>query len=594
MPKRCRAEALRAGAARHAGLKRLGHLLLVSMLVASSTVSFAQQPEASTGFATRPAAHGHDAMVVTANAHATQAAVDILREGGTAVDAAIAAALVLNVVEPQSSGIGGGGFLLHYDASGGRIDAWDGREFAAAAATEELFHENGTPLAFFDAVVGGRSVGVPGLLRMFEAAHAQHGRLPWRRLFEHAIALAQHGFEVSPRLHALLERDPHLRDDPSARSLFYRADGRALGVGQRLANPELSATLRKLSTEGADALYRGEIARDIVAAVQAEPRPGPMTTEDLARYRPVRRNALCGDYRRHRVCGMPPPSSGGGTVLAMLGLLERFDLPSLDPQSAFVTHLFSEAGRLAYADRDAWYGDPTAMPVPVEALIGADYLAARSEQIALTRSMGRALAGRPRGAEAASSVSHERPSTSHLSIVDREGNAVALTASIENAFGSRRMVRGFLLNNQLTDFSFSPQRSDGSPHPNRVQGGLRPRSSMAPTLVFAPDGRLFAITGSPGGSAIIQYVAASIIGVVDWGLAPELVVARPHAGSRNGPTEVEDSPDGRRLAERLKLFGHSPVLRDFTSGVALIVRSGRGWTGAADPRREGTAATVSR
>lgn len=570
---------------------RFAALLCACWLLPASAQT-PHQPEAASGFVARPAVDAPTAMVVSANPHATAAALAILRAGGSASDAAIAAVLVLNVVEPQSSGIGGGAFLLHYRADEGSLQAWDGRESAPAAVDETLFlKEDGERMGFHDAAVGGRAVGAPGLLRLLAAVHAEHGRLPWAQLLQPAIDLAEGGFAVSPRLHALIARDRFLYTDPAARALFYDAAGEALAVGSRFTNPALAAVLRAVAEEGAEVFYHGALAADIVAAVARAPNPGTLSLRDLADWRPLKREALCAPYRQWAVCGMPPPSSGGGTVLAMLGILQGFPLPEVATDSAFATHLFAEAGRLAFADRDAWYADPRAMPLTPQQLLGRDYLAGRAAQIDLRRSMTRAEAGTP-----ADSLSHvaaqhpERAATTHISIVDAAGNAVALTASIEDAFGSRRMVHGFLLNNQLTDFSFQPQDAHGH-HPNRAGPGKRPRSSMAPTLVFAADGSLHAVLGSPGGSAIINYVAATLIGVLDWQLPPDLVLARPHAGSRNGPTEVEDTAAGHDLARRLQMFGHDVVLRDLTSGLALIVRSGQGgWTGAADPRREGVAA----
>ena len=530
-------------------------------------------------------------MIVTANAHATAAGLRVLREGGSATDAAIAAVLVLNVVEPQSSGLGGGAFALSLDARSGRMVAWDGRETAPAAVDENLFvTPSGEEMAFFDAVVGGRSVGVPGLPRLLADMHVREGRLPWARLFAPAIELAEAGFGVSPRLHRLIQADGFLRRDDAARAFFFDEAGQPLAVGTRLRNPPLAAVLRELAARGADAFYSGAIADDIVAAARALPNAGMLAREDLAAYRVVQREALCGPYRRWLVCGMPPPSSGGGTVLSILGMLQRFPLAELAPESVFPTHLFAEAGRLAYADRDAWYGDPQMMRVAPSALLDADYLEARARQIPLDMSAGHVDPGRPAGTAAnRAQIELEQPATTHVSVVDQDGNAVALTASIENAFGSRRMVRGFLLNNHLTDFSFRPADERG-PHPNRVGPGRRPRSSMAPTLVFDAGGRLHAVLGSPGGSQIINYVAATLVGVLDWGLAPDAVLARPHVGSRNGPTEVEQGEAGAALAHRLQLFGHRTVLGELTSGVGLIVRAPGGWRGAADPRREGSAA----
>lgn len=567
-------------------------VLLVGAILAFG--SFAQtpaQPEAASGFATRPAVSTPHAMVVTANPHATDAAVALLRAGGSAADAAIAAALVLNVVEPQSSGIGGGGFLMHFDAGAKRVSAWDGRETAPMAIDERLFlNADGSKLAFYDAVVGGRAVGVPGLLRMFEQVHSRFGKLPWRHLFGPAIGLAREGFAVSPRLHALIVRDQFLRLDEGARQLFFDANGAPLAVGNSLRNPELADVLRRVADTGVESFYHGAIAQDIVAAAGADPNPGKLSLADLANYKAIEREPLCGAYRSFRLCGMPPPSSGAGTVLSLLGVLERFRLAEVDPDSAFASHLFAEAGRLAFADRDAWYGDPEAMPIAPKSLLERPYLTARAESIRLNDSLDRAEPGTPVGAPSpipARAV--ERPSTTHISVIDPHGNAVSLTASIEDAFGSRRLVRGFLLNNQLTDFSFQPADARG-PQPNRAGPGKRPRSSMAPTLVFGPDGALFAVTGSPGGSQIINYVAYTVVGLVDWHLAPDALLARPHVGSRNGPTEVEDTPTGRVLAARLTVFGHEPVVRDLTSGVSLIVRRQNAWQGAADPRREGSAA----
>src|SRR5690554_355106 len=567
--------------------------LMLAMVSWTSWGDERASPEAATGTAAGVSVAEGSAMAVTANPLATRAAAQILGEGGAAMDAAVAAAFVLNVVEPQSSGIGGGGFLLTFDAAGGELVAWDGRETAPTEVDEYLFFDDGRPLAFMDAVVGGRAVGVPGMVSMLEAAHAESGRLPWARLLEPAIELAEQGFEVSPRLAGLIARDRFLKDDSLARTLFFDASGEPLAAGSWLINPQLGEVLRAIAERGADALHHGEIARDIVAAVRQGPNPGSLHETDLASYAPVRREALCGAYRLFRVCGMPPLSAGGGTVLALLGMLERFDLAQLDADVAFATHVFSEAGRLAYADSNAWYGDPAAMSVSAEQLVAPDYLALRADQIEHTTSLGRAKPGQPEGAiEVISAPSLERPSTTHLSIADAEGNAVSLTLSLEHVFGSRRMVRGFLLNNQLTDFAFIPETADGGLHPNRPGPGKRPRSSMAPTMLFNAEGDVHALTGSPGGSRIINYVAASIVGLVDWKLPPEEVVARTHAGSRNGPTEIEDTPAGRALARQLERFGHTPRLADMTSGLAVIVRENGKWRGAADPRREGTAEAV--
>lgn len=563
--------------------------LCLALLVITPCRADRATPELASGFLPRPTVHARTQMAVTANPHATAAAMHVLRQGGSAVDAAITAALVLNVVEPQSSGIGGGGFMLTYAAGSGRRAAYDGRECAPQAADEGLFLDaDGKPMAFFDAVVGGRSVGVPGLLRMFELAHRDQGRLPWATLFAPAIELAENGFPVSPRLHALIAGDRFLMKDPGARALFYDADGQPLAEGAVLRNPALAQVLRTIARQGADAFYTGEIAAHVVARVNAVDNPGRLSLADMAGFRAQRRPILCGPYHGYSVCGMPPPSSGGGTVLAILGLLAPFDMASVAPDSVFAMHLFAQAGRVAFADRDAWYGDPTQMQVSPRQLIAPAYLAQRARLISLDSAGPATIApGQPAGIAPSPARSPERPSTSHLSIVDAQGNAVALTASIENAFGSRTLVDGFLLNNQLTDFSFSPKGAHGK-HPNRPGPGRQPRSSMSPTLVFDADGRLYAVLGSPGGSHIINYVAHTLIGLLDWHLPPDVVLAMPRVSNRNRATEVEGSPAGRALASGLStLFGDEVTLRELTSGLHVIVRDGAGWLGAADPRREG-------
>lgn len=530
-------------------------------------------------------------MAVTANRHATEAAVEMLRAGGGAVDAAIAAQMVLNLVEPQSSGIGGGGFLLHYDTATRKLAAYDGRETAPREAGPELFlGTDGKPMAFADAMVGGRSVGVPGLLAMLELAHERHGRLPWARLFQPAIRLAEAGFAVSPRLHALLAADHYLDRTAAAGALFYNPDGEPLSVGTPLRNPELAAVLRRVSESGAKVFYRGELAREMARAVREHPtNPGKLREADLSTYRPKVREVLCGAYRSYRVCGMPPPSSGGVMVLQMLGLLSHFAPPQEGPLEALSVHRFAEAGRLAYADRARYLADGDFVPVPVAGLLEPAYLAGRARLIDDEMSLGRAEPGQPPEAvSGGTGLEAERPSTSHLSIVDAQGNAVSMTSSIENAFGSHILVRGFLLNNQLTDFSFQPDEA-GRPVANQVRGGKRPRSSMAPTLVFDPAGRLYAVLGSPGGSRIINYVAQALTALLDWHLPPAEVVALPHVGSRNGDTELERGTQAEDLAEPLRARGHPVRVVDMTSGLHLIVRRDEAWEGAADPRREGWA-----
>jgi gamma-glutamyltranspeptidase/glutathione hydrolase len=567
------------------------------LLILGGVAAHAQEPapEGASGFQARPPVQARRFAAVTAHEQATQAAVAILGQGGTAVDAAIAAQMVLNLVEPQSSGIGGGAFLLLHDVQRGRLHAYDGRETAPAASSPEMFlNRAGEPIPFINAVVGGKSVGVPGTLRMLELAHRRHGRLPWERLFEPAIHLAETGFQVSPRLHGALAAEKHLPLQAAARAYFYDADGAPRPVGHRLRNPEFAAVLKRVAAEGADAIYGGDIARDMVAAVRGHPtNPGALSEADLARYQAKERTPLCARYRSYRLCGMPPPSSGASTVLALLGMLERFDLSQLRPDSAFAVHLFSEAGRLAYADRNRYVADPDFVEVPVQGLLERDYLAARSALIRHHQSMGRANAGVPRvlaaqTARLADDEASELPATSHLSIVDSFGNAAAMTTTIEGGFGSRLMVRGFLLNNEMTDFSFVPSQQ-GEPVANRIEPGKRPRSSMAPMIVFDGAGRAVMVLGSPGGSQIINYVARTLVALIDWKLPPEAAVALPHFGSRNGPTEIEKGSAAEGLRATLMALGHDVTAADMTSGLHVLQRSATGWVGAVDPRREGRA-----
>ena len=534
-------------------------------------------------------------MVATANPLATDVGLEILRRGGSAVDAAIAAQMVLNLVEPQSSGIGGGALMLVHDPRRKTLAAYDGRETAPAAARPDRFLDrNGAPLRFFDAVVGGRSVGVPGTLRMLELAHRRHGRLAWASLFDPAIRLAENGFVVSPRLSGAITAERYLRQE-RARAYFHNADGTPLAAGQRLKNPAFAATLKRIATEGAQAFYTGEIAQDVVDTADGyAANPGDLTLADLASYRALVRKPVCGAYRDYRVCGAPPPSSGGIAVLQILGLLERFDLRSVSRSELISTHLFDEAGRLAYADRDAYVGDPDFVAVP-SGLTDRGYLRERSQLIRLDASLGRARAGRPPPVAAADEAAFgpgetpEFPSTSHLSIVDRYGGAVAMTTTIENAFGSKLMTAGgFLLNNELTDFNFSPVDA-GRPAANRVEGGKRPRSAMAPTIVYDAHGRVAVVVGSPGGPAIINYVAKTLIAVLDRQLDPQAAVDLPNVGSRNGPTEIERGTRAEALAPGLRALGETTRIVAQNSGLQIIVRRGGRWLGAADSRREGTA-----
>ncbi len=603
------------------------------------------QPEAASGQTARALVRGSRMMAATANPHATRAAFMMLERGGSALDAAIAAQMVLTLTEPQSSGVGGGAFLMHYAARTGVVQAWDGRETAPAAATEKLFEgPDGKPLAFFDAVVGGRSVGTPGVLRMLEAAHAQHGRLPWATLFEPAIRLSDQGFEVSARLNRLLSIDPHLKRDPAAGRYFYDANGAPWPVGHRLKNPQLADTLAQIARHGSLALHTGPIARDIVEAVRSHPiNPGLLDERDLAFYQPKTRTPLCSSFRGRTICGMPAPSSGAIAVAQILGLYDamgapRFASADASPQAEGV-HVFTQAGRLAFADRNQYVADPDFVLQPT-GMLDRDYLKRRASLIG-PRDMGRALPGDPPGAPhlRVSEATLERPGTSHLSIIDAWGNAIAMTTTIEDQFGARLMVRGFLLNNQLTDFSFAAQ-ANGLPVANRVEPGKRPRSSMAPTLVFAQSasasafpaitappasarhhartgssatrastrsstiaakppadsviapGPLLMTLGSPGGSQIIGYVARTLLATIGDGLDVQAAISMPNLGNRNGPTELEAGRVSASLADSLRAKGHEIREIDMTSGLQAIERrcdrAGRcTLAGGADPRREG-------
>jgi gamma-glutamyltranspeptidase/glutathione hydrolase len=540
-------------------------------------------------------------MAASANPLATRAGLDILRAGGSAVDAAIAIQLVLGLVEPQSSGLGGGAFMMHWD--GREVVALDGRETAPIAADERLFlRGDGTPMNFYEAVIGGRAVGTPGAVRLLEAAHRRYGRLPWARLFDPAISLAEGGFAMSPRLNQLLATEPFLRNDPMAAALFYSADGTPKAAGAVLRNPQYAATLRAIAAGGATAFYSGVVAGNIVTAVQSHKNRGRLALDDLRGYEVKIRTPLCTDYRQWRVCGMPPPSSGGIAVAQMLGIFTSRNIAIFAPAEgaepvprAEAVHLFSEAGRLVFADRALYVADSDFVPVNVTGLLDPGYLKQRAQLIG-PRSMGVATPGLPPGTTVAFApdASPPKSATSHISVIDDNGNAVAMTTTIEDAFGARVMVHGFLLNNQLTDFSFVPE-AGGKPVANRVQAGKRPRSSMAPTLVFdRATGALVATLGSPGGSLIIGYVAKTLVGVLDWNMDIQGAISLPNFGSRNGPTELEQGRFSGAVIDALKARGHDVREIDMGSGLQGIVRvrlpdGTLAWAGGADPRREGIA-----
>jgi len=573
-------------------------------------------PEAASGTQTKPGWATRRFAVAAANPLATQAGYRVLKDGGSAVDAAIAVQMVLTLVEPQSSGIGGGAFLLHHDPvqpAVRRTEAYDGRETAPAAADEKLFLKaDGQPMAFFDAVVGGRSVGTPGVVAMLALAHRDHGRLPWARLFEPAITLARDGFPVSPRLYALLKTDTYLRQDATAAAYFYTPAGEPWPVGHILKNPELAAVLQAIARQGPRALQRGEVANSMVRAVRNHAtNPGTLSEADLAGYKPLKRAPLCSDHaiatRTVRLCGMPPPSSGAITIAQMLGLLQHTPAPTLPLvhglPSADWLHLYTEAARLAFADRNQYLADPDFVPAPggsFQSLLAPDYLAERARLIG-PQSMKVAQPGVPGPLTQRLSAMPAQPEsgTSHISIVDAQGRAVAMTTTIESAFGARLMVNrgkglagGFLLNNELTDFSFVPANAEGVPVANRVQPGKRPRSSMSPTLVFErlPDGQtgpLLATLGSPGGAAIIHYAAKTLVGMLHWGLDAQRAIDLPNFGSNNGPTRLEVGRFPGDTVRALQTRGHTVNEVDMTSGLQAIQKRPHGYFGGADPRREG-------
>jgi len=586
-------------------------------------------PEIATGFASKPVVFARSIMAVTAHPLASRAACDVLAAGGSAVDAAVTAQMVLNLVEPQSSGIGGGAFLLYYDATTKQVLSYDGRETAPAAATANDLRwiddatDRTTPRP--NARASGRSIGVPGVLRMLELAHREHGRRPWRTLFDPAIAIATRGFRIGPRMAASIDEARRgLAREPEAAAYFLDpATGRGKAAGTLLRSPALARTFATIATHGASALYEGDLARAIVDKV-ADTRDGMtagrMTLADLAAYRAKRREPVCTTYRAYEICGMGPPSSGGIAVASTLGILEHFDLAAHAPApldrdggrpDVLGVHLVAEAERLAYADRDKYVADTDFVPLPggsPAALLDRDYLRSRAQRIAVDRSMGSAPAG-DLGPVPLGVAPTEEHGTSHMTIGDRDGNVVTMTTTVEAGFGSLHFVRGFLLNNQLTDFSPVPVDTQGRPIANRVAGGKRPRSAMAPTLVFHrnADGRrgdFVLATGSAGGFVIIQFVVKTLVGALDWGLDAQQAASLIDFGAANSPTtyvggehpDVDTRDDGAHdpLVSGLRRLGHTVSLVPMSSGTAVLGRhlvDGRpGWSGGAEPRREYTAA----
>ncbi|MEG3753019.1 gamma-glutamyltransferase [Psychromonas arctica] len=579
-------------------------------------------PECASGFEEKSAVVTSDYMAVTNNPLATDAAYNVLKAGGSAIDAAIAAQMVLTLVEPQSSGIGGGAFLLYYDAETKEVTHFDGRETAPSAATGDMFYVDGVAPSgyngFFQSVLGGKSTGVPGVLKMLKKAHDEFGTEEWGDLFEPAISLAEEGFEVSDRLSSSISGDSvfcksddnssGFYADPDANSYFCLTDDNGeytipLPSGYLLKNQALADTLKDVASD-VELFYTGKYAENIVEKLSQNPIPGILTTADIADYQAYMNEPVCSTYRDYTVCGTPPPSSGGITVAQMLGILENTNLSQWAPTDIDLNggqltsqgiHWFSEAARLAYADRGLYIADTNFVALPGgswDSMIDKTYLAERFSLIDPQSSMGIAEAGTPEGAETWSpDQSPNLPSTTQITITDKDGNVVSMTSSVETGFGSHQMVDGYLLNNQLTDFSTEYQNDDGTLIANRVQGGKRPRSSMAPTIVLDEDGKFFMATGSPGGSTIITYVAKTLVGVIDWGLDAQQATSLTNFGSTNGSTFIESErlTDEATIVSELEAMNHVVDVSSKTSGIATIVVDGENLVGGADPRREGVA-----
>jgi gamma-glutamyltranspeptidase/glutathione hydrolase len=548
-------------------------------------------PEAATGFTQHKTASAREFMAVSAHPLATKAAYDMLEKGGSAVDASIAAQLVLGLVEPQSSGIGGGAFMMSFNAETQKLVQYDGRETAPSAVDENHFMSDGKPISFFKAVVGGYSVGVPGLVKMLEHAHKAEGKLPWASLFEPAIRIATEGFLVSPRLHTLLKVIPKVAEREAITAYFFDQNKQPHAIGYRLKNPDYARTLTMIAEQGSQAFYEGEIAEAIVSAVQNDAKvPGLLSLADMKSYEVKLREPVCGQFKSYTACGPAMPSSGGLTVLNILGVLEAKNLAQWAPDSVAFTHLFAEANKLAFADRNRYMGDSDFVDVPVAGLLNPDYWQARSTLVKKDETQAKFPAGEPAANKWLSTESPERPSTSHLNVIDAEGNAVSMTTTIESGFGSRLFVKGFLLNNQLTDFSFVPVDAQKERIANRIQAGKRPRSSMSPFVIFDEDKNLKLLIGSPGGSQIIAYVARVIANVLGQGVALEEAVNMPHIVARNNAyLDLEKGRFSEAQRKQLQEKGHTIRERGLNSGLHGIYIENGVMTGVADARREGVA-----
>ncbi len=568
-------------------------ILLISPFIFANQATDEFPPEQSTGIEQKQLVKAKNYMVTAANPIATQAGADVLEQGGNAIDAMVTIQLMLGLVEPQSSGIGGGAFLVYWDSTKQKLTSYDGRETAPLAATPQLFlDDNGQPLKFYDAVVGGRSVGTPGTVKLLWDTHRKYGKLEWKRLIEPVIKIAQQGFLISPRLASLIESDAErLSRFPTTKAYFFNSDGSPKTAGMRLKNPQYAQTLGAIAEQGATAFYQGDIAKDILNTVQnVAGNPGVLTQEDFNSYQIKQREPVCSAYYSYQVCGMGPPSSGALTIGQILSISENFDIKGWGAKSTKSWQVIADASRLAFADRGKYMADQDYVPMPTAGLLDADYLKQRASLIEIGKPLSEVSAGSPPWSHAMKlnmDESIELPSTSHFNIVDKQGNVVSMTTSIENAFGSRLMVRGFLLNNELTDFSFRTHQN-GIPIANRIEPGKRPRSSMAPTIVLK-GGKPYMAIGSPGGSQIIGYVAQTIIAHTQWALDIQQAINQPRLLNRFGTLEIEQSSDASRLQSELEKIGFTTEIRDLNSGLHAIRITTEGLEGAADPRREGIA-----
>ncbi|PSU23353.1 gamma-glutamyltransferase [Photobacterium phosphoreum] len=554
-------------------------------------ISDAIIPETSVAQQQSQLVHGKQWMIATANHYASEAGAAMLRQGGNAIDAMVATQLVLGLVEPQSSGIGGGGFLVYWDNDNHQMTTFDGRETAPFAVTPRLFQDKkGQPLAFYDAVVGGRSVGTPGTIKLLWNSHQQYGQLQWKKLFQPAIKLAKKGFIVSPRLAALVAKDAtHLQRWPQTRHYFFDDQGQPIQAGQTLINQPYANTLRKIADYGQKAFYQGDIAREIVNTVQnAVGNPGVLSSIDLASYRVKQRSPVCAPYRQYQICGMGPPSSGALTLGQIMAMLSHYPLAKMGADNINSWRLIGDASRLAFADRGRYMADSDYVPMPTTGLLDPAYIQQRAQLLATNKKLAAVKPGAPPWDHATLQTTDEAielPSTTHFAIVDRQGNVVSMTSTIENSFGSRLMVGGFLLNNELTDFSFR-SHIDGVPIANRIEPGKRPRSSMAPTIVMHNNQPVLAI-GSPGGSQIIGYIAKTLVAYLDWNMDLQQAINLPNINNRFGTFELEQNTLATVWAPKFEQLGYKTMVKDLNSGIQAISIAPKQLIGAADPRREG-------